>query len=97
MIEYEDITVPATTRKQARELSCDMCGEISPAGRSSAGEGNWTDDAFDFDRIVIERSEGCSYPGGGRKTRISYDCCPECWVKICALFKSGPRTEETDW
>lgn len=97
MIEYKDVVVPAFTRQQAMDLACDMCGEQSPTGPSGAADGNWTNSSYEFDRITIQRSEGTSFPEGGSRTTTSYDCCPTCWQKICALFKTGPRTEESDY
>ena len=94
MKHYEDVPVPATTRRQCVKRTCDLCGK----------EGNkwgcWKDAAgFGEPESTVELRTGHQYPEGGTGTKWEIDICPECFEnKLVPWVRSrGADIQLEEW
>ena len=96
---YEEVPVPATTRRQLKLRKCDLCGKES-GGR---GDTEWDKGFYDVMetevQIQLKMREGEAYPEGGWGTTAEIDICPECFrgKLIPWLQSEGADIKREEW
>ena len=87
MQHTKKVPVPATSRTEVTQVTCDLCGQ--PLRTTSSGGD-----------VTVSYEKGVHYPEGGSGTRVEFDLCAECFEgKLMTWFRengaTGPR--ETEW
>ena len=82
MKTFEDMPVPATTRRSCVSCKCDLCP--AETKHEIGGDGNWgTPYTYSGKEITVEvrfREEISDHDGGGQVKEVEADLCPNCFL-----------------
>lgn len=93
MKQYEDISIPATTRKCLEKVICDLCGKESK--RTDWWRRTWDESEYDFQETELNCRIGEDYPEGRNYDEYEIDMCPDCFINrlIPWIEKENPQAK----